>query len=400
MGQFQYRAYDPSGNRISGVIEAPDSETALAQLRSSGCTPVRLANQDTGRQPDGAPIRGLTLQELEFITGELALLLKNGLRIDRALNVVRNSSARPSTIALMEELSRGMRGGQELAQALAARESLFGRLYINLVAVGETTGNLPQVFEGLARDLRFRLALRNKVLEAITYPAFVVGVSVLAIAFIFAFIVPRLAVIFDEFETLPWYTQVLLTTAHWFDQHLLTLIASLLMLGVALWQAWQRPGLRAYLETVLLAIPGLRALTVLLARIRFSAGMGLMLGHGVKLEEAMRLAPGSVQNQALRASLERARDEVRRGDALSRALARTPLFPRVFTSLVEVGEESGELAPIFDEIASRSRDEYERWVSRFTSLLEPAMIVLMGLVVGSIVIVLLLSVVAVQDVAV
>jgi len=400
MPEFSYTAYDAAGSRLSGTLDAETAADAQAQLRSDGLTPTKITAQAAASTRPG-PTFGrakIRLADLEILTAELALLLENGVRIDRAFAVLARSDLKPGVAHLVSDVQQALRRGESFSQALREHQQQLDPLYVNLIEVGEESGRLPAVLKGLAEDLRFRKDLRSKIIQALTYPTFVLGVCMLAIAAVFNFIVPRLSGLFAGVDELPVYTEILLGMSDFFRSYQFHLLAVIIALIVGVVVAVRQPASKRVFDSLLLRLPVAKNVIAQIERIRYGAALALTLESGLVLDRAMRLAASTVSNAPLRASLDNAVEQVKRGEALSRVLGQTPLLPGTFLSLVEVGEESGVLAPIFTEIAQRSRQSFEAWAVRVANLLEPLLIVLMGVVVGGVVVTMLLSIVAVQDI--
>jgi type II secretory pathway component PulF len=403
MPEFRYEGFDESGGRVSGSIDAPDADAAARELRARGFLLSQIAEK--GTELDIRSLLGLgeakvSLADLEFFTAELSLLLESGVRIDRAIGILQRAGKGGAMSRLLNSLSADIKQGKQLSQAAAAHPEVFDRLYINLVALGEAGGRLPEVFKGLAEDLRFQRELRQKVLSAATYPLVVAGVCVLALVFIFNFVVPNLKTLFSDTTELPWYTALLLSSSDFMQQWQWVVFGVLAAGGAFLWQKRNSAAVRDWFDRVLLDTPGLRDATAMVERIRFCSGLGLMLDAGLPVDRALTLATGNIRHGVLRREVAVAVEKVKRGEQLSRVLRQTRIFPDYFASLLEVGEEGGELARVFNEIARRSRDGFSAWALRLTTLLEPLLILIMGLIVGGVVVVMMLSITSVADIGV
>jgi type II secretory pathway component PulF len=344
----------------------------------------------------GAP--QVELADLEFLTAELSLLLDSGVRIDKALLILSRGAGRPAVSQLLGVITAELKQGKQLSEALAAQSSIFSPLYVNLVAIGETGGKLPEIFRGLANDLRFQRELRQKIVAAATYPIVVAVVSVLAVLFIFNFVVPNMESLFSGSDNLPWYTSLLLDSSAFMRKWQGLVFGISAILGFALWRNRRSAGVMAWWEGLSLSLPVMRDAVIMLDRIRFSAGLSLMLQSGISVDRALLLATQNIQNRELRAEVATAVSRVTKGELLSATLRQTRLFSDYFASLVEVGEESGQLGRVFGEVAERSRDAFARVTLRFTTLLEPLLILVMGLIVGGVVVVMMLSITSVTDV--
>ena len=401
MGRFRFEGFDGSGARVSGFVESDALDLARDDLRSRGVLVSALEREGGGRdwrESLGLRSERVRLEDLEFLTSELSLLLDSGVRIDRAIGILERSAKGGAVGKLLGGLSGQLKQGRQLSEAVADQQGVFDPLFVNLVAVGEESGRLPDVFRRLSEDLRFRRDVRQKVLQAASYPMVVLGVCIVALLFIFNFVVPNLTTLFTDASELPWYTTALLGASEFMQRYQWLLGAGLAAAAVILWQARSRPGSIEARERLALGTPLVRDAALTVERIRFASGLGMMLESGVPVDRALQLATGSIRHGQLRRETSIAVEKVRRGEQLSATLRQTRLFPDFYASLLEVGEESGELGKVFTEIARRSRDDFSSWTQRLTTLLEPLLILLMGLIVGGVVVVMMLSITSVADI--
>jgi type II secretory pathway component PulF len=401
MPLYRFDGFDEAGGRVSSSVDAADSAEAMRLLRERRILVSSIAEmrpETDWREALGLPSDSIGLSDLEFLTAELSLLLDSGVRIDRALGILQRSGKSSAVSRLLSQLTDELKQGRQLSQAMEAHPAVFGKLYVNLVSLGEAGGRLPEVFKGLAEDLRFQRDLRQKVISAATYPIVVASVCIVAILFIFNFVVPNLESLFADRAELPWYTALLMSSSEFMRQWQWFLLGGLAMAGAAVWRARETAGVQDFKDRLLLDVPGLRDATATVERIRFCSGLGLMLDAGLPVDRALTLATGNIRHGLLRREVASAVEKVKRGEQISRVMRQTRIFPDYFASLLEVGEESGELARVFTEIAKRSRDDFSSWALRLTTLLEPLLILIMGLIVGGVVVVMMLSITSVADV--
>lgn len=403
MPVFRFEGFDQSGGRAAGMHEAESLEAAMRELRSRGIFPSEISaigEATDWRSTLGLASEEVSLADLEFLTAELSLLLDSGVRIDRAIGILQRAGKGGAVTRLLGALLTDIKSGKQLSEAAASHPEVFDKLYVNLVALGEAGGRLPEVFRGLAEDLRFQRELRQKVISAATYPLVVAGVCVVAILFIFNFVVPNLESLFADATELPWYTAALLNSSAFMREWQGLLGVVFLASGFALWRFRRNPSMMSFKDDLLLEVPGLRNATAMIERIRFCGGLGLMLDAGLPVDRALTLATGNIRHGVLRREMAMAVEKVKRGEQLSAVLRQTRIFPDYYASLLEVGEEGGELAKVFIEIARRSRDAFSAWALRLTTLLEPLLILIMGLIVGGVVVIMMLSITSVADIGV
>jgi type II secretory pathway component PulF len=397
MAIFSYRAYDNSGAKFEGETDAIDKQGVIAELKSQGLLASEIKPVAEKGQSVVSFSRGVTLADLEFLTAELSLLLASGVRIDRGIDIIRRNKAKPVLASLLGGISKDIKGGSSLAESLRKHPKVFSALYCNLVELGESSGNLVQVFHDLALDLKFQRDLQSKIISSLTYPLVILFVCILSIFFVFNFIIPRMSSMFDGVDNLPWYTSALLSVSEWLNNYQGLLLVGLLIGGTCMYLLFKRPDVKRWFSGVSLSIPVVRNAVITVERIRFNSGIALMLSAGLAIDKSLSLCIGNVSNHQLKRELEIARDKVKRGNSLSQALRQTSIYPAFFISLLEVGEESGNLESVFSEIAKRSKQEFESWTGRVTTLLEPLMILFMGGLVGGIVIIMLLSMVSINE---
>ena len=396
MPQFNYEGFDRSGARISGEIESDSLSHARLQLKQQGFLIKKIA-EDKPQAKSLFSSEQISLSDIEFLTTELSVLLDAGLKIDKGIELLRKSNKKPGLAKLLEKLSKELRSGKQLSQALGAADEVFDPLYINLVSIGEATGKLPEVFRSIAADLSFKRDLRQKVIQALTYPMVILLVCVSAIIFIFNYIVPNMESLFSANMDLPVYTQLLLSSSQWMRKYQLFLAIAI---GIAIFvflSVRKRPAVQQWLQRFALKLPVFSSAVLLVERIRFNSGLSMMLNAGVAVDQALVLSAGNIRNLIVRREVDIAINKVKRGELLSAALRQTRLFPVFFASLLAVGEESGELSRIFNEIAQRSQREFSNWVTRMTSLLEPLLILVMGGLVGGVVVIMMLSITGTSD---
>lgn len=401
MPVFRYDGFDQAGGRVRSTLEAESVAAATRELQARGILLRSVKEADTSgdiRNLLGLGERSVGLAELEFLTAELSLLLESGVRIDRAIGILQRAGKTGGTSQLLAALSNEIKQGRQLSEALAKHPDIFDPLYVNLVALGEASGRLPDVFRGLADDLRFQRDLRQKVISASTYPLVVAAVCVLALVFILNFVVPNLETLFQDSEDLPWYTAGLIATSAFMRQWQWALLLATILGGYGLFRYRSRPSIVELRERLLLDFPGLRDAASMVERIRFCSGLGLMLDSGLPVDRALTLATGNIRHGVMRREMAAAVDKIKRGEQLSRVMRQTRLFPDYFASLLEVGEEGGELSKVFTEIARRSRDSFSAWTLRLTTLIEPLLILIMGLIVGGVVVIMMLSITSVTDI--
>jgi len=398
MKTYIYQAYDSHGGRIDGSVDASSFENAKSQLKQQKLILISLkADKEVSASHNLFERKNISLDELEFITSELAILLKNGVKIDRSLSILQRNKPNGAGSKLLRELHTAVKRGHMLSDAMAEHPEVFDLLYINLVRLGEASGDLAYVFVKLSADLKFRSELKRKIIQSLTYPLVIFFVCILCILFIFNYIVPQMSGLFDGLPELPIYTEILLSVSAWMQNYQWFLFGGIIIGVIALISAFKNPVAKRAIDEVMLKMPLIKGALLVIERIRFNSALTMMLEAGISIDKALELSAGSVNNRFIRQGLLAAKEQIKKGEGLTISLGRSPIYPDFFLSLLEVGEESGKLSPVFDEIASRSRSEFESWADNMTSILEPLLILTMGGIVGSVVVTMLLSIISVND---
>jgi type II secretory pathway component PulF len=394
MDNWEFEAVDPAGAKVKGRVRADSEQAALIQVKGRNLSPLRVkvVKLETDL------FNRITAGELEQMTTELALLLRNGVQLDRALEMMSAVNPNQALAALLINMTEDVRGGGSLHRAFSRYPRYFDSLFCEMVRIGEETGKLAETLDRVAASQKFQNELKGKVNQAMIYPVFILVVCVVALFAIFNFIVPSMSGLFSNMKDIPPYTAFLINTSNWMQEYQTFLIGFIVAFITMCMFSWRKPAFKAIVFGILRKTPVMKTGLMLSERIRYVSAMHLMLQSGLPLAQALGFAVGVLTDHRLQVQIQRVRDEVTQGRMLSEALALTDILEPVMLSLIRVGEESGRLDSIFGEITTRTRWRFEQWALRLTSMLEPLLIIIMGGLVGSVVVTMLLSIVATTDV--
>ncbi len=398
MIEFEYKAIDSHGARHQGTVEAADKAAAQQKLLQQDLHPMSIQAIPSGNSLAGFFTQKVSLDQLEFFTSELALLLESGVRVDKGIDIIRQANAHPALSRLLNQIASALKKGTSLSEAFAEHEELFGPLYVSLLKIGETSGNLPEVLNRLADDLKFQKDLRSQISTALTYPAVIFFVCIMAVYFVLTFIVPKMAGIFTDLSLAPWYTQAIIKTSNFFVDYQLVIVGVVVASIASLSYAFKRPEVKSWFYVKASHLPGIGNVILTAERIRFAQSMAMMLDAGLQLDTTLELTANTLKQQELKRDAKQALKQLKSGKQLSQVLAKTRIFPDFFLSIIKVGEETGRLPRVFKEVASRSKDDLEQVIKKLTTMLEPIMLIFMGGFVGGIVISMLMSMVSINDV--
>lgn len=412
MPRFTYSAIaQTSGREVTGVLEAASVEAAAAWLKRRGLAPLEIAPDPQGaaitttrRNAQKKPAspsawrfgRVVRAKELAIFTRQLGTLLKAGMPLLRGLEVLVAQERNPPFRATLAALADNIRSGGTLSDGLQQHPKVFDFLYVNMVRAGETGGVLEVVLARLAQFLEKAVRLRGRLKSAMTYPLVIVLVAVGIVSALMVFVVPKFEMIFAttlKGQAMPWLTQAVIGTSNFLKAHVL-LVGGLGVLIYTLSKiaASSRTGTRI-LHALQLRLPVLGDLFLKTAIARFARTLGTLLASGVPILEALRITGDTSGNVHITAAIARVHDRVKGGEPIAAPLRATKIFPDMVPSLIEVGEETGALPEMLVRVADIYEEEVDNAVNALTSLIEPLMIVVMAVMVGTIVIALFLPIV-------
>ncbi|HEU5196677.1 MAG TPA: type II secretion system F family protein [Methylomirabilota bacterium] len=401
MPVFTYRAADRRGQTIDGVMEAVDARAVAEQLRKGSYFPIKVAPQSerTSLFALGGTSTRVRQRDLMAMTQMLATLFEAGLPLDRALAILEELAPSPRIRTIISDLLRSVRGGSSLSEAMAKHHPRpFSRLYINMVRSGEKGGVLEISLRRLAEFLEARAAFNEAVVSALAYPAVILTVGTGAIVFLMTFVIPRFAVIFKDLgQAIPLPTQILLDVSaaivnYWW----IGLLGALaIVLG---WRMYtSSPEGRLTWDQTLLRLPLIGGLTLKIETARFARTLGTMLKSGVPVLGAMAVVGDMMSNQAVGGAVSRLADGVKRGGTIASGMKEHAPFPALAIHMVRVGEETGRLEEMLLKTADTFETDVRTEMKRVLGMLEPIIILGMGVIVAFIVVAMLLAIFSINE---
>ncbi len=400
MAAYSYRAVRRDGKPVEGVIEAEGQELASRQLRSQGLTLLKLEEGLSAAGRPGKSGKAPGRQEVLSMTSELAVLLRAGLPLDRALKVLIEMAVEAPMQNLLQELLAAVKGGKPLSDALAQHEKVFGGFYISMVRSGEASGQLSAVLDRLVDYLENARANRDSVISALIYPTILAVVASLSIALMLGFVVPQFESLFDDMgDALPGLTRLVLDLSEFIKAWWWLLM--LLLVGGGFffrnWAATQQG--RLTLDRQMLKLPLAGSIVFEFEVAKFARTTGTLLGNGVSLLKAISIAIDTVDNKVLRQSLQVLPPAVKSGKRMSSALDETGMFTPMVVQMVRVGEESGSLDKMLLELANVFDQHVQSGIKRGLAMLEPILILTLGFVIALIIIAILTGILSVNTLA-
>jgi len=383
--EYRYVAFDREGRRIEGVLDVPDEQAAERALWERGLTVAQLtpARRELRLWRLFPTFFGVKRRDLIVLSRQLATLLASGIAILPALRLLAEQSTSTALREVLQEVALGVEQGQSFSAALSVHPYAFPLLYARTIAVGERTGNLEEVLRRLAVYLEREQELARKLRDAFAYPVFVLAVAVGVVVLMLTVALPPMVQLFENFGAeLPWPTRALIAISHFATDYGLIVLASALALAIGL--AWwgSLPSGRRVRDAVALRLPAVGPVVLSGQVARFARTAATLIRAGLPLSEVMELVVGTAGNQLVAEALDRVRVALLTGQGLSAPLAAEPLFPGLLAQMVRVGEESGTLEGNLETVADFYEEEMDRRVRLLVSMVEPALTIFVGLIVG------------------
>jgi len=400
MPVYEYRALDRAGKNRDGIIDADSPIAARQKLRETGVFPVsvKVSASSTKGSASGKTIRWpfinrIKLAELSVATRQLAILLGAGITLVASLEAMLLQVSNQGFKRVLAQIKESVNEGNSLAHALSNHPKVFSNVYINMVRAGEASGSLELVLHRLADLSEQEQALKGRVKAAMAYPVLMSCVGVVVVFFLVAFVVPNVTRIFNEMhQALPLPTLVLIGISDFLMKFWWLVIGIVAGLMVLFWRLKNTKKGRYTWDRFKLAIPLVGAFNIKTAVARFSRTLGSLLQNGVPLLTALNIVKNVVGNILFAEVIDAAMSAVEKGNALANAITGNRCFPPIAVQMISAGEQSGHLEEMLDKIADMYEREVEAQVMTMTSMLEPVMILFMGVTVGFIVISMLLPI--------
>ena len=395
MPGFRYQAYSVEGKLHKGVLEADSARQARAQLREQGLTPYRVDVIAANDPAAGARFRPVTLSssQLTQLTRSLASLLEAGLTVEQSFNALIEQAESERVRQVLAALRGEVIAGNTIAKALGAFPHLFSDLYRTLIAAGEASGQLPRVLSKLSDYLEERHQVRARLMLALIYPSIVMAVALVIVGALLVYVLPQVVQVFQHaHQQLPLLTRSLIALSGFLKATWGAWLVAIVGIAIALRVAMRRPPSRAAIHRALWRAPLIGRVLRHLDAARLAATLSILVGSRVPILQALEAGTGVMTLVPMREALATAARGVREGMPLARALAATRAFPPVMVHLIASGETSGRLDEALERAARQQQADIAIRIAAFAALFEPAMILVMGGVVLTIVLAILLPI--------
>jgi general secretion pathway protein F len=402
MARFAYRALSASGDVVDGEIDGPDMKTVISRLNEQALLPIQATEKraasafsfelsfgNQNRFPSG---------DLPLFVQQLTRLLTASLPLDRALEILTTLMEDKRTRRIVTRLLERVRDGSSLAEAMAAEDKAFPNVCISMVRAGEEGGALRTVLARVADFLVRSEAIRQKVVSAMIYPAVLLVVAIGSIALILTYVLPQFESMFaDAGANLPMATRLVMAASKGLREYWWTLLLGIAIVVIIFQRLMQRAGVLALRDRLILRVPILGSLMTRFEVGRFSRSLGVLLTNGVPAARALYLAGATVGNRVFAEAIETIAARFKEGEGLARALEQAGCFPNLAIQLVRIGDETGRLQDMLQEIADIYDQEVERSLERLLALLVPGITIVMGVVVALIVAAVMTAMVSINQ---
>lgn len=404
MSLFTYKAINSLGETEEGVRDAADEASLINVLQSEGYIPIKVGPASARSFLGwglGSKKSKLNQKDIGLFTSELATLLDSGLPLDKSLMILIDlTEDKESLTKLIGRVLEKVKGGSSLADALDKQSGVFTRFYLNMIRAGEAGGSLGDVLNRLAEYLERSRELKNTVSTALIYPAVLLVMSLASLFVMLIFVVPQFTEMFDSAgKELPVSTQVVVGLAEWLQSYWWLLIGGVVFVVSYMRFQLADPVRKKVWDERFLKLPLADLVIVNKETANMSRTLGTLLGNGVSILSALVIVRETVDNLVLVDAIQQAEEELKQGKRMSDALLKTGMFPKMAMQMIKIGEETGRL----EEMLLRVADIYDKQlriaIQRMLALLEPALIITLGLMIAGIIVSILLAILSVNDLA-
>jgi general secretion pathway protein F len=400
---YFFRAVASDGKLRSGSLPGDNEKHIARELRKQGLTPVYVGVQPkkTGIEIKLPTFSAGRRRDILFFTQELSTLLNAGVPLDRAISITSELTERATFRFVVTDILRVLKGGRSLADSLATHPEYFSDLYVNMVRAGEASGALAGVFERLAEFERSRDELHAYIISSMIYPALLASVGFASVFILLNFVVPRFAQVFTESRMkIPLPTQIMFEASNLVRSYFWIVAITLAVLVVAFRIYVRTDAGRLWWDTFRLKVPLLGDALRKAETARFARAMATLVANGVPLVQSIGISTAILNNRKIAGALEAVSQGVKRGEGIAAPMRRAGMFPPLAAHLLTVGEETGRLDSMFARMADIYENDTRSAIKRFTSIFEPMVILIMGILVGALILSMLLAITGINEMAV
>lgn len=391
MAKFKYRALTTSNEKVEGVYEAKSKDEVLAIISSNGYYPLMVEEIIESQQINLGFSKKVKLKDMAVFCRQFYTMLDAGVQIDHCLNILSEQLTHPELKKAIAQVEDEVRRGESLSESMSQHNEVFPELLLKMIQSGEVSGNLDTIMLRMSAYYEKESKVSSKVKNAMIYPAVLAIVAAGVVTVILTFVMPTFIQMFDENGVeLPWLTRALLATSDFMTSQYLLIITTL-FLAVFGYRMYAKTDHGKYtLSQMKLAIPILKPLNQKMIVSRFTRTLSTLLSSGIPLAQSIHIVSEVVQNKVAEQALQSVREELVKGEGLSGPILETKIFPPMLSSMIHIGEETGSLDDILAKTADFYDDELEAQIQATTALIEPLLIVVMGIIIATIVLAIMI----------
>lgn len=383
MANFKYKAINSEGQRIEGSQSADSESQVREMLLSNQYYPLSIEKENSKNKSSFSFDRKVKLKDIAVFCRQFYVMLDSGLSIGKTLNILIEQGEKPKLREALIGVNSDIKRGETLASSMGKRKDVFPKLLTSMIDAGERSGNLDIILKRMAEYYEKETKIRGKIKSAMIYPIVLGVVAIIAITFILTFVMPTFVQMFEENNVeLPMSTKMVLGTSKMLGKYGIIFFL-VLVIGIILLGKYLKSEEGQYkLSVINLKLPVIKKLTQKIVVSRFTRTMGIVSSSGMSLVTSLEIVASVVGNKIAEKELLKVKEKVLKGEGLGDSIMNIKIFPPMLASMVKVGEEAGSLDSILDKTADFYDDELEREIQTATALIEPAMIVLMGVIIG------------------
>jgi general secretion pathway protein F len=404
MPLFKYKAISSTGETEENIRDAADEKTLISSLQSEGYIPISVTPANS-RSFLGLGLGGkqskLSQKDIGLFTGELATLLESGLPLDKSLSVLIDLTDDNERLSkLISKVLEKVKGGSSLADALEKQTGIFSKFYLNMLRAGEAGGNLGEVLARLSEYLERSQELKDTVSTALIYPAILLVMSLASLFVMLTFVVPQFTEMFESAgKALPVSTQIVVGLAKWLQKYWWILLGAVIFASSYMKFQMADPIRKKKWDGIFLKLPLAGTIILHKETANVSRTLGTLLGNGVSILSAMVIVRETVDNLVLADAIQEAEEQLKQGKHLYDALHDKGIFPKMAMQMIKMGEETGRLEEMLLRVATIYDKQLRVSIARMLALLEPALIITLGLMIAGIIVSILLAILSVNDLA-
>lgn len=396
MPQFSYKAKDTAGQLVSGKLEAESTANVISRLQAMGYFPVSVQDSKQAAATSATPAarqKKVKINDMATFNRQLADLLSSGIPLVKGLTVIQNQTQNPTLREIIQQVNQDVSGGDSLAGAMSRHPKVFNKLFIAMVKAGEAGGLLDQVLQRLADFAESEAETRSKIKSALAYPVVMVCAGAGAIVVLMTVVMPKIMKIYEDLDQqLPVTTVFLIRLSTFLQQYWYVVLGALVAVVFVLIRAKNTKEGRRALDGFVIKIPVLGPMIVKKEVANFARTLGSLLHNGVSILPALDITHGVLNNQIVADEVAKIPENVTQGEGVAAPLRKSSVFPPVVVNMMAIGEETGRLDDVLMKVARSYDTEVDRAMKTLTSLMEPIIILVMGMIVGFIVISMLLPI--------